>query len=397
YSEIQTDIIDTVIAIRNNTRYIRIYEPIPDEKVSEMLVINENESASKIPNIRSEGVYLITGGMGGVGLKLAEYLARTVKAKLILVSRTALPDREEWDQILQSQIENEQLCQRINHIQKLESLGAKVMTAVADVADEEQMRNVIHQAEANFGHINGVIHAAGVLRVKSAQCPMEKISRIECEEQFLPKVHGVLVLDKLLSNYDLDFCYLVSSLSPILGGLGFVAYSAANLYLDSFSDKVSNTSNNRWTSINWGDWQYTGAQQVNKIFNAQSIEALEMTSEEGQKTFQCVLGLSGLNQVIISSGDLNKRFDQWINLNSRKRISELETQTQTKTGDKFRNQDEVEEIIIGIWKEFYSVDTVNVNENFFDLGATSLHIIQIHERLINRLEKQISIGVMFEY
>ncbi len=397
YFEIQTDIIDTVIAIRNNTRYIRIYEPIPDEKVSEMLVINENELASKIPNIRSEGVYLITGGMGGVGLKLAEYLARTVKAKLILVSRTALPDREEWDQILHEQIENEQLCQRINHIQKLESLGAKVMTAVADVADEEQMRNVIHQAEANFGHINGVIHAAGVLRVKSAQCPMEKISRIECEEQFLPKVHGVLVLDKLLSNYDLDFCYLVSSLSPILGGLGFVAYSAANLYLDSFSDKVSNTSNNRWTSINWGDWQYTGAQQVNKIFNAQSIEALEMTSEEGQKTFQCVLGLSGLNQVIISSGDLNKRFDQWINLNSRKRISGLETQTQTKTGDKFRNQDEVEEIIIGIWKEFYSVDTVNVNENFFDLGATSLHIIQIHERLINRLEKQISIGVMFEY
>lgn len=395
YSEIQTDIIDTVIAIRNNTRYIRIYEPIPDEKVSEMLVINENELASKIPNIRSEGVYLITGGMGGVGLKLAEYLARTVKAKLILVSRTALPDREEWDQILQSQIENEQLCQRINHIQKLESLGAKVMTAVADVADEEQMRNVIHQAEANFGHINGVIHAAGVLRVKSAQCPMEKISRIECEEQFLPKVHGVLVLDKLLGNYDLDFCYLVSSLSPILGGLGFVAYSAANLYLDSFSDKVSNTSNNRWTSINWGDWQYTGTEQVNKIFNAQSIEALEMTSEEGQKTFQCVLGLSGLNQVIISSGDLNKRFDQWINLNSRKRISELETQT--KTGDKFRNQDEVEEIIIGIWKEFYSVDTVNVNENFFDLGATSLHIIQIHERLINRLEKHISIGVMFEY
>lgn len=103
-----------------------------------------------------------------------------------------------------------------------------------------------------------------------------------------------------------------------------------------------------------------------------------------------MLGLSGLNQVIISSGDLNKRFDQWINLNSRKRISELETQT--KTGDKFRNQDEVEEIIIGIWKEFYSVDTVNVNENFFDLGATSLHIIQIHERLINRLENRFQLS-----
>src|ERR1044071_3842794 len=101
--------------------------------------------------------------MGGIGLTLAEYLAQTVQAKLVLVSRSAFPARAESAAIESSEDQPEERVGRtIRHLRQLESLGAEVLVVRADTANPEQMREVIRQTHERFGGLHGVIHAAGV-------------------------------------------------------------------------------------------------------------------------------------------------------------------------------------------------------------------------------------------
>ena len=100
----------------------------------------------------------------------------------------------------------------------------------ADVSDAQQMELAMAKAEWRFGKINGVIHGAG--KVEGNSIP--NLDRTECQQQFLSKVYGTLVLAKLLKKRDIDFCLLMSSISSILGVLGFVAYTASNSFMDYF-------------------------------------------------------------------------------------------------------------------------------------------------------------------
>ncbi|WP_091834465.1 type I polyketide synthase [Marininema halotolerans] len=400
-AELQGPIIDTVLAYRGDQRYISTFKTLPKKEVQGALKLGPTAIA---PQLREHGVYLITGGLGGIGLKLAEYLARSVKAKLVLIGRHGLPPRSEWERILTTHCQDDRLVIRIRAVLKLESLGAEVLVLGADVADVGEMRRALDLADKRFGHIHGVIHAAGVLRVRSAQCVMATITREECEEQFRPKIHGLKVLEELLGGRELDFCLFVSSLSPILGGLGFVAYAGANLYMDGVADRWSNRANNRWMSVNWGDWQYTG-EAYEKPMLGEMLERLELTPEEGIKTFQCVLALSQRQRIIISSGDMESRYEQWITMEGQREQASLLVDPSSQTSSHLHqrghrdhfDQSEVEAIIVAIWKEFYRQDDVDVTRNFFDLGATSLDMIQIHSKLIKRLERHISIDVMFEH
>ncbi|SDW03763.1 Acyl transferase domain-containing protein [Marininema mesophilum] len=399
-AELQREIADTVLAYRGDQQFISTFELLPKEEIQAAINLEPQEVA---PRLRERSVYLITGGLGGIGLKLAEYLARSVKAKLVLIGRHGLPERSEWEQVLATHGNDDRLAIRIRAVLTLEQLGAEVLVLGADVADSTEMRAALLQAEERFGAVQGVIHAAGVLRVRSAQCVMATITREDCEEQFRPKLHGLMVLEELLGDRELDFCLFVSSLSPILGGLGFVAYAGANLYMDGVADRLSNRVNNRWVSVNWGDWQYTG-EAYDKPMLGETLERLELTAEEGIKTFQCVLALSNIHRVIISAGDMFSRYDQWITMESQRQQQSLPS-GKPQQGNNQRNRMtigssnlvEIEASIVDIWQEFYRVDHVEVTHNFFDLGATSLDIIQIHGKLINRLERHIPIDVMFEH
>ena len=117
--------------------------------------------------LREGGVYLITGGLGRIGLVLAEYLARTVRAKLILIGRSAFPGRDKWEQWLATHGEDDRVSRRIRKVQAIEELGAEVLIISADVANEEQMQAVITQAYERFGTIHGVIHSAGIVGEQS--------------------------------------------------------------------------------------------------------------------------------------------------------------------------------------------------------------------------------------
>ena len=113
--------------------------------------------------LREKGVYLITGGLGNVGLMLAEYLAKQVKARLALTGRSAFPPHEEWDLYLSAHGEKDDISRKIRRIQAMEALGADILLLEADVADQGAMQAVVSDIENRWGSLHGVFHLAGLV------------------------------------------------------------------------------------------------------------------------------------------------------------------------------------------------------------------------------------------
>ncbi|MGZ8245714.1 SDR family NAD(P)-dependent oxidoreductase, partial [Methylomagnum sp.] len=182
--------------------------------------------------LRQGGVYLITGGLGDLGLLVAEQLARSaVGVKLILVGRSA-PSRTEA-------------------LHALEALGAKVMVVTADVSQREQVYALVQQARARFGALHGVIHGAGVIR----DATLLNKDATQVEAVWAPKVHGTLFLDEATASDNLDFFVLFSSVAAVLGNAGQCDYAFANHFMDSFAAWRQRHRPGRTLSLNWPLWR----------------------------------------------------------------------------------------------------------------------------------------------
>ena len=234
---------ENVAVYRDGKRWIREYE-----KVS----ISEAQSVPS--HLRDEGVYIITGGLGGIGLTISDYLAHQVKAKLILLTRQEFPQREEWNIWLKSKGKEEKICQQILRILALESHGAEVVVETCDVTRLGDVKRLITNIKSKFGEVNGLFHAAGVISDNLIQSKSE----LEVARVLGPKVTGTLVLDQLLSNEKLDLLVLFSSTSSFLASAGQVDYAAANAFLNAFAEYKGMSSSTRTVAINWGMWKQVG-------------------------------------------------------------------------------------------------------------------------------------------
>ncbi len=235
---------ERIIAYRNSDRWVQHCEPAP---------LPEASSGAEAV-LRKGGTYLITGGLGGLGLELAECLCRSAGANVVLVGRTSLQPRGEWERWLQAHPEDDPISEKIRRVRQCEAAGGSVLVLSADVADAGRMRAVIKETHKRFGAIHGVIHAAGTLddgliQLKTAASAAGVLA---------PKVKGTLVLDEVLRGEPLDFFALFSSVSSLLGLEGQVDYAAANAFLDSFAASRSATGACRTVAINWGAWQEVG-------------------------------------------------------------------------------------------------------------------------------------------
>jgi acyl transferase domain-containing protein/thioesterase domain-containing protein/acyl carrier protein len=204
--------------------------------------------------LREKGVYLITGGLGGLGLTLAEHLAAKAKARIVLVGRSSLPPHAEWDQWEKRNGSSGGVAEKVRRIRAMEAQGAEVFTVAADVTDVEQMRAVVRAARERFGAIHGVFHAAGALHDDLIQVKTQS----EVEEVFAPKVQGTLVLDSLFEDGELDCLVLFSSTSSVLAPPGQIDYVAANAFLNAFARSRSPRRKTRTVAVNWGVWNEVG-------------------------------------------------------------------------------------------------------------------------------------------
>ena len=234
---------EQVIAYRGGRRMVRDFTPVSLDRVEE----------ESLP-VRTGGTYLITGGLGGIGLELAENFARTAKAQLVLTGRSALPERSTWDSLRTERGLEDSTVRKIAKVEALEALGAKVLVVAADVADAEGMEAAIEQARTRFGDLHGVVHAAGVAGGGMIQTrDPETVASV-----LRPKVEGTRVLAECLSGEPLDFFVLCSSTIALLGNFGQVDYCAGNSFLDAFAHYHTATTGVPTLSINWGAWSEVG-------------------------------------------------------------------------------------------------------------------------------------------
>lgn len=235
---------ESVIAYRNQYRWAQVFEPT---------ILSGSTDTSSL-SLRKNGVYLITGGLGGLGLVVASFLKDMVQAKLVLVYKSPIPNRNEWQDWLDTNPGNDETSKKIRAIIELESSGNEVVLYQADVSDFQTMKNIIGLVIDTFGTINGVFHSAGIAGGGIIPLKTKEIaSRV-----MNPKVKGTLVLDALLKTINIDFFILFSSVTSIVGGPGQVDYCAANAFLDAFAHFKKSSGGVPVTSINWGRWDEVG-------------------------------------------------------------------------------------------------------------------------------------------
>ncbi|MBS1806281.1 MAG: SDR family NAD(P)-dependent oxidoreductase [Acidobacteria bacterium] len=220
------------------------------ERFEETLLPINLSVAPERRRLKTGGAYLITGGLGGLGLSVAEHLAREFKARLILVGRSDFADQKQWQDLLNDRTQTDKEKRRIRKLIEIESIAGGLLVANADVTDAGQMLEVIARSRKSFGHIDGVFHAAGVLddgplMLKTAQSATRVLD---------PKIRGTLVLEEVLRDEPLDCFVLFSSISSIIPFAGQVDYAAANAFLDSFAQARGPAV----TVINWSAWREVG-------------------------------------------------------------------------------------------------------------------------------------------
>ncbi|MBI1790827.1 MAG: SDR family oxidoreductase [Acidobacteria bacterium] len=370
----------SVVAYRGNRRWAQTFEPMR---------LDETPEAPSL--LRKNGVYLITGGLGNIGLTLAKYLARTVQAKLVLAGRSAFPEPPEWDAWIASHDETDAVSRKIRSLRELEELGAEVMTASADVSDARRLKELVDRAVARFGQIHGVIHGAGRTSDDSF-CPMAEADREMCERHFQPKAHGLLALEKALDGIRPDFYLQLSSLSAVLGGLGFAAYASANAFLDALSVQRNQEGEVPWISVNWDGWD----------FSEEAALSNYLLPHEGAEAFHRILHCRPRQPVVVSTQDLESRVEQWLNLTSVREPKEAAGAPETAhsrpnlSSAYTAPRNPTEETIAGIWQQLLGLEKVGVHDNFFELGGHSLLGIQLVFRLRAAFQIEVSPHRLFE-
>ncbi|HEX3126519.1 MAG TPA: SDR family NAD(P)-dependent oxidoreductase, partial [Thermoanaerobaculia bacterium] len=285
-------------------------------------------------------------------------------------------------------------------VKELEALGGEVLALAADVADPEAMGRAVAVARQRFGAIHGVIHAAGTQDAASF-APIQQLRREQCETHFRSKARGIQVLMKALAGEDLDFVFLFSSLASVLGGIGFAAYTAANLFLDGCArDRDRKTGRARWISVNWDSWR---VRQETREAEAMGLESslaeLAMNAEEGLEAFRRVLASDAGPQWTHSTGDLHARLDQWIfrtSLRAEKKAPGVLYSRPSLQTAYVPVSNDAERTIARIWQEVLGIDRIGVHDNYFDLGGTSLNGIQLVAELQKAFEVEVSAALLLE-
>jgi len=333
---------------------------------------------------KSKGVYLITGGAGGLGLIFAKEIAQQVGAvTLILTGRSTLKENG------------------LVVLKELETLGATVKYRQVDVTHSSAVDELVKRITCDHGCLNGIIHSAGVVRDNF----IIKKTRQELHEVLAPKVSGVVNLDHASMDVDLDF-FILFSAGAAMGNAGQADYASANAFLDAYAGYrnqlvYSQQRKGQTLSINWPLWQDGGMQIDSETENmmAQQLGVSAMKTPSGIQAFYKGLACGG-DQVMFMEGNV-ERIRSMILPSTAKPVVVVVASADNST-DGFGNQGALLEKAIPYFTKLLSsvigmpVDKIDANAPLEDYGIDSIMVMQ----LTNTLEKTfgtLSKTLFFEY
>ncbi len=283
----------SIIAIRDGKAYRPVWSELA--VASELTALQESQASQALPLVKDKGIYLITGGSGGIGLVMAKAMIeqamlaqaateQTTTAQIILVGRSALSQEKQAS---------------------IEALGPQVHYRQGDISNGEDVQNLIHSIQQEFGSLNGILHAAGVLNDGWLRDKTEAA----IQTVLAPKVLGSEYLDAATAEMALDYFVLFSSGSGVFGNAGQSDYAAANGYLDAFAQQrqkqvESGQRQGQTLSIDWPLWMLEASSGEGMSVDDASAEMMRQSvgmeplpANEGVAALQFALQFSQENSV----------------------------------------------------------------------------------------------------
>lgn len=382
--ELESQAADDVVAYRGRSRWVRTFDKAPFEEPPESRAV-----------LREKGVYLITGGLGGLGLTMADFLAQRCRARLVLAGRSGL-----------GRLDSPAYEERKKRIQAIEADGGRVLVLEADASDPADWRSLLERAADRFGPVNGIIHAAGVAGAGVIQLK----SKQAAQEVFRPKIAGSLALLQELDLKDVDFVALFSSAAGVLGGFGQSDYAAANAFLDALAHYASGAAGAPVLAIDWDAWQLDswGVESLSAFphlaaLHQRNRQEYGIPSGDGCRALLRALACDQ-PQALILTRDFNQLSDE---ISSG--LGELDPSAQAKArppaeggrraglrSEYVAPRSETEKAIARIWQELLGVEAVGVRDSFLEWGGDSLIGIQLMGRLNENFQLSLPLNTLFQ-
>ncbi|RKZ92367.1 MAG: hypothetical protein DRR19_04435 [Candidatus Parabeggiatoa sp. nov. 1] len=343
--------------------------------------IDKPRDAEKTSVLKENGVYLITGGAGGLGLIFADYLARQFKAKLVLTGRSELSAEKE------------------NEIQSLNALGAEIIYYRADISKRDEVEALIAQTKSRFGRINGIIHSAGVIK----DALVLKKTPDEVAAVLAPKIYGTVWLDEATKNEPLDFFVLFSSVAAILGNVGQCDYASANSFMDNFALRRNSLRKQqkrfgKTLSINWPLWQ-SGGMQVdkqteNRLLKTMGMQAL--STETGLEAFSQGLAWEEKSQFVVIEG-YRQKFKKV--LGQAAAVSKPTATTPTKEVGQSQLLEKLQPDLLNMASAILKVSAKNIelSEDISEYGFDSISFTEFANQINDKYRIEITPTIFFEY
>ncbi len=317
--------------------------------------------------LRADGTYLITGGLGGLGLATAKWMAQRGARHLVLLGRSKPTP---WATGIVHQLQHE---------------GIEVIIEHADVSDTTQLKNVFKKIELNMPTLRGVIHAAGLLDDGS----LLNLDRKRMHNVMASKVEGTWNLHAATLNCPLDFFVLFSSAVSVLGSPGQANYAAASVYLDAMAYFRRNLGLPA-ISINWGPWAEVGlaAEATEKLEeqNASTQHIIKMIKiEKGLEILEQLLN-EPTPQVVVLPFDLKNLLELYPAAAGMPFFTEVgggdthiaRLYARPNLRQKYvAPRNETEHKLAELWRQTLHIERIGVQDSFFELGGDSVLAAQI--------------------
>ncbi|MFD1989557.1 SDR family NAD(P)-dependent oxidoreductase [Paenibacillus nicotianae] len=390
-------IVDEICAISNkdiiNYRHNQRYQ----EALTETMTHVENEPVI----IKDNGIYIISGGLGGIGFETAmEMTRRAQDISLILIGRSEIPNYSEWNTIVREH-PHSNTTEKIERIQQLQSQAKHAEYYAADISNKQAVEAIIKDVNKKYGQINGVIHGAGI----SGGTTFEEINEEYIQNMLLPKVIGTSVLDHATREQNLDFFLMFSSISTIFSSADLTGYVAGNMYLDSYSHYRKKISKGKSITVNWATWSETGMAlkdnfTIDTLFQTiktkEAIQALfKVLSQNSSSTVIARLNLKDKISLLLKtyplqlSTKINNALQQNEPINTSHSLSD-----EIKSSKEY---EDIENTLIKVCCKNLGYETLDINNNFFELGANSILLAIIYKDLNELFPNMLQVTDLFAY
>ena len=370
------------IALRDHVAY-----------VPRLVRLTEEPSGAPL-QIRSDATYLVTGGLGSIGLEIAGHLAAHGARHLVLTSRRAPSDAAQ---------------QRIDVLG--EQHGCEVRIVTADVADAHDVSRLLTTVQAELPPLAGIVHAAGEI----GTTPLSNLDDTELDRVFAGKVWGAWHLSEAAAELKLDFFLSTSSIAAVWGGYGQTAYGAANAFLDGLAWRLREQGI-PGISVNFGPWSAGMADAESRArLDQRGVRTLSPTDALAGLADVVAASLNGPPQGIVARIDWARFLPLYQQAGRRAFLAELEPEApdvaavtpsgttqlvQRLTNAPVQQRKKlVTDYLRDAVAEVTRVDAAEIREDtgFFDLGMDSLMAVELRRRIEQGVAKEIPVTLVMDH